>query len=209
MSEVLLVHGSCHGAWCWDALIPALARHGIAARAIDLPSHGADATPPEAVTLDSYADAILAALDGPTVLLGHSAGGFAITAAAERAPEKVAALIYVCAYVPMPGKSLADMRRMAPSQPLMEAVRVAPDRISFTVDPALAPDKFYHDVPPELAACGRGGTAQVVILYGDWGRNPSGRRKPRCPGRPAPTPCRATTSAARKTAPSLPRFSAP
>lgn len=152
MSDLLLVHGSCHGAWCWDRLIPALAREGITARAIDLPGHGTDTTPASDVTLDAYADAILAALDRPTVLLGHSAGGYAITAAAQRDPSNIAGLIYLCAYVPLPGKTLAEMRRMAPSQPLLEAVRVAPDRVSFTIDPDMAPAKFYHDVDPDLAA---------------------------------------------------------
>ena len=28
MAEVLLIHGSCFGALAWEALIPALARHG-------------------------------------------------------------------------------------------------------------------------------------------------------------------------------------
>jgi hypothetical protein len=28
MAEVLLIHGSCHGAWCWRDLIPALAARG-------------------------------------------------------------------------------------------------------------------------------------------------------------------------------------
>lgn len=152
MSECLLVHGSCHGAWCWNLLVPELAARGHKARAIDLPGHGADLTPLAEVTLDGYAEAILTALDGPTVLVGHSAGGFAITAAAQKRPDLVSALVYVCAYMPMPGKSLAQMRRMAPSQPLMEAVQVAPDRVSFTIDPAMAPDRFYHDVAPDLAA---------------------------------------------------------
>lgn len=152
MSDILLVHGSCHGAWCWDHLIPELSARGHAARAIDLPGHGADPTPLEEVTLDAYADAILAALDGPTVLVGHSAGGYAITTAAQKRPDLVSALVYVCAYVPLPGKTLAQMRRMAPSQPLMEAVRLSPGRLSFTIDPDLAPEKFYHDLPPALAA---------------------------------------------------------
>ncbi len=155
MTNILLVHGSCHGAWCWRDLIPALATHGIDARAIDLPSHGEDTTPPEAVTLDSYADAILAACsdwgDGPTVVLGHSMAGYPITAAAQKDPRKIAALIYLCAYVPVAGKTLADMRRMAPSQPLLDAVRVAPDRVTFTIDPEGAAQKFYHDVAPETA----------------------------------------------------------
>ncbi len=151
MSSFLLIHGSCHGAWCWDDLIPHLTAAGHTARAIDLPSHGHDDTPPGDVTLDLYARAIVDAIDEPVVLVGHSMAGYPITAAANLAPEKISKLIYVCAYVPMPGKSLAEMRRMAPSQPLLDAIRVSADRVTFSVDPADAAAKFYHDVDPARA----------------------------------------------------------
>lgn len=147
MSDLLLIHGSCHGAWCWEDLIPALARLGITATAIDLP--GRDGSP---TMLDDYARAILAAAQPGTVLVGHSAGGYAITAAAELDPDRFAGLVYLCAYLPTEGQSLADMRRAGPSQPLLPAIRRAADGVSFTVDPDLAPAVFYHDCPPEIAA---------------------------------------------------------
>lgn len=147
MSDLLLIHGSCHGAWCWDRLLPELAALGVSATAIDLP--GRDGSP---TTLDAYVQAILAAAAPGTILVGHSAGGYAITAAAEADPARFRGLIYLCAYLPAPGLSLADMRRAGPSQPLMPAIRLAEDRQSFTIDPALAPQAFYHDCPPGLAA---------------------------------------------------------
>jgi pimeloyl-ACP methyl ester carboxylesterase len=152
MSDFLLIHGSCHAAWCWADLIPALTSLGHTARAIDLPSHGADKTPVKDVTLDLYARAIIDAIDTPVTLVGHSMAGYPITAAANLAPEKISKLVYLCAYVPFAGKTLGDMRRMAPSQPLMEAVQINDDRISFSIDPAQATEKFYHDVDPDRAA---------------------------------------------------------
>jgi len=152
MSDILLVHGSCHNAWCWSLLAPQLSSLGHSVRAIDLPGMGADNTPLAAVTLDSYAEAILAATRGPTVLVGHSAGGYAITAAASRAPERISHLTYICAYVPIIGKSLADMRRMASRQPLIDAIVRGADGLTFTIDPAKAVAKFYADVAPEVAA---------------------------------------------------------
>ncbi len=146
MSELLLIHGTCHGAWCFDRLLPELARRSVPARAIDLP--GRDGSP---TTLDDYAQAILAAARPDTILVGHSAGGYAITAAAEAGPSRFKGLIYLCAYLPAPGQSLADMRRAGPSQPLLPAIRLAADRGSFTIDPALAPAAFYQDCPPDLA----------------------------------------------------------
>ena len=151
MAEFLLIHGSCHGAWCWRDVIPALQALGHSTRAIDLPSHGNDPTPAADVTLDSYADAIIAAASPHTILVGHSMAGYPITAAALKAPDRFAALIYLCAYVPIAGKSLADMRRMAPTQPLLAAVQVAPDRVTFTIDSTQARAKFYHDVPSDVA----------------------------------------------------------
>lgn len=151
MADFLLIHGSCHGAWCWRDVIPALGALGHAARAIDLPSHGSDATPPEMVTLDLYARAIADAVTPGTILVGHSMAGFPVTAAAELVPDRIARLVYLCAYVPMPGVSLAQMRRMAPSQPLIDAIIVDLGRVTFRVDPAKAIAKFFHDVDPVIA----------------------------------------------------------
>jgi pimeloyl-ACP methyl ester carboxylesterase len=142
MSDILLIHGSCHGAWCWDAVIPALAALGHRATAIDLPG----------VTLADHAEAVLSALHGPALVVGHSAGGYAITAAAERDTSRIRGLVYLCAYLPVAGQSLARMRRAAPRQPLRPAIRVAADRQTFTFDPALARDLLYHDCAPEVAS---------------------------------------------------------
>jgi pimeloyl-ACP methyl ester carboxylesterase len=148
MANFLLVHGSCHGAWCWRDVIPALEALGHQASAIDLPSHGADATPMAEVTLPLYAEAILAAIDEPVILVGHSMGGYPITQAAAMAPEKVAGLVYVCAYMPIDGMGLGDMRKMSDEQPLLAAIRPSADRQSFTFNPADLERFFYHDCPP-------------------------------------------------------------
>ncbi|NCO85472.1 MAG: alpha/beta fold hydrolase [Rhodobacterales bacterium] len=171
----LLIHGSCHGAWCWDALIAELAALGRQARAIDLPSHGADATPAHEVTLALYARAIVAAMDAPVVLVGHSMAGYPITAAADLAPERIARLVYLCAYAPMPGLSLAQMRRLATTQPLIDAITVASDRATFRFDPAKAVDRLYHDVAPAIAAAAvaRLGAQPIAPQETPWQPGPS------------------------------------
>ena len=75
--------------------------------------------------------------------------GYPITAAAEKDPSHIAALVYLCAYAPASGLSLADMRRAGPRQPLAPAIRVDATRTAFTFDPALAADLFYHDCDAE------------------------------------------------------------
>ena len=66
--------------------------------------------------------------------------GYPITAAAERAPERIARLVYLCAYVPWPGRSLADMRRLAPRQPLLagDPHRRGPRQLSLRSRPGAA-----------------------------------------------------------------------
>lgn len=150
MADILLIHGSAHGAWCWRDFIPALEAEGHSVEAMDLPSHGSDTTPVNEVTLDMYADAIIDKLEGrPRVLMGHSMGGYPISLVAERRPDLVQHLVYLCAYVPKAGYSLAEMRKDAPRQPLIPAIQMNEDRKSFTVDLSMVQKVFYADCSDE------------------------------------------------------------
>lgn len=144
---LVLVHGTSHGAWCWRDVMPRLQDAGIDARAIDLPGHGADRTPLAECTLDGYVSAVLAAVDGPAILLGHSAAGGVISAAAEAAAHRVAHLIYLCAYLPRPGASVVDMRRDQDTQPLLPAISRSKDGLSFAFKRDYLHSHFYHDCP--------------------------------------------------------------
>lgn len=151
MTDFLLVHGSCHGAWCWRDVIPALEARGHSAHAIDLPGHN-DARDLASITLQETAEAVLAAATPDTVVLGHSWAGYPISAAADMAPLALRGLIYLCAYVPTSGQSLIDMRKAGPRQTIGSAAIKHPDGASYTIDPAEAPRLFYHDCPPEAVA---------------------------------------------------------
>jgi pimeloyl-ACP methyl ester carboxylesterase len=135
MSEVLLIHGAGHGAWAWDLVLPELAALGVSARAMDLPGRGM------ACTLADQVAAVVAEMRGPTVLVAHSAGGFVATAAALDA--RVRGVIYVCAYVPEVGKSLAEMRRGWPERPLDGHFIVDHTRGVFGFEGAR--ELFFHD----------------------------------------------------------------
>ena len=147
MSDILLVHGSCHGAWCWRDLIPALEALGHDARAMDMPSHGDDTTPLSQVTLDSCTQSVVDALRDDTVVVAHSWGGFPATLAADITPAKFRRLVYLCAYVPREGLSLVDMRKLAPRQPILKAVDRGEDGMSYGVFPEQAQEVFYADCP--------------------------------------------------------------
>ncbi len=109
MSTYLLVHGAWHGAWCWRKVVPLLEAGGHRVFTPDLPGHGDDKTPLGDVTLRSYTDRICeiaGAQNERVILAGHSMGGAAITQAAENCPQNIAALVYVCAFLPRNGDSL-------------------------------------------------------------------------------------------------------
>ena len=142
MADIVLIHGSCFGAWCWHRLIPALNALGHNARAIDLPRGGAH---PATASLQAQADAILEGLRPDTLLLGHSAGGLPITAAAETDPSHIRALIWLCAYAPEEGSSVASLRRRQQEQPLRPAIRINRNKGSYSFDPAQADRLFFHD----------------------------------------------------------------
>lgn len=134
---LLLLAGACHGAWAWQAVLP----HLPDARAIDLP-RAADST------LADHAATIAAVLTGPTVLVAHSAAGFSASAAAAVSPD-VAAIIFLCAWVP-DGRSLAQIRRSAPERPLQGCLR--PDGAFYGFAPETLVPTFYHDCPPDAVA---------------------------------------------------------
>lgn len=139
-----MIHGSGHGAWCWDAVLPKLEN----AVAIDLPSHGADTTPLKDVSLESYVDAVVTEVNKtakPVVLVGHSAAGITIASVAENIPDRISRLIYLCAYAPKNGDALHVMRKRAKRQLVMPAVLRSEDGLSYAVDPKKAAGIFYHD----------------------------------------------------------------
>lgn len=111
MARILLIHGACHGAWCWRDVIPALEALGHEAVALDMPGRAGDTRDPASLTLGDHAATILDAAGDGALLVGHSAGGFSISAAAEAAPEKVRGLVYVAALLPQDGDSLMGMMR--------------------------------------------------------------------------------------------------
>lgn len=101
MTDIVLIHGAWHGAWCWDKLIPHLAARGLTVHAPELPGHGAGFDLGKQ-TLAAYADHVAGVLDslaGPAMLVGHSMSGAVISEAAERRPDRISLLVYLAAYL--------------------------------------------------------------------------------------------------------------
>jgi len=108
----VLVHGLCHGAWCWYKVATALESAGHRVTALDLAAAGAHpARLHEVRSFEDYSrpllDAVAAAPDGDRmVLVGHSHGGLSLALAMERFPHKVAAAVFVAAALPCVGKHM-------------------------------------------------------------------------------------------------------
>lgn len=153
----LFVHGACHGAWCWRDVRAVMQAQGITTEAVDLPSTNPDRL--HSATLDDDCAAIVAALKTltrPTVLVAHSAGGFAATMAAEATPDQITGLAYICAYVPQNGQSVADMRRASPPNPALDAaITRVPDAPAYRFDPDHIDTLLYPDCPEKTRAFAR------------------------------------------------------
>ena len=148
MTDFLLVHGAFHGAWCWVDLIPELKVQGHTARAIDLPGMGEDKTPIDEITLASTAQAVIDASTPETIVVGHSWGGTVIAEAAAMAPDRMAGLILLSVYAPLPGYSLVDLRNASPIPASSNAIRRSEDKRSVYVTREDARGLFYNTCRP-------------------------------------------------------------
>ena len=143
--DIVLVHGSYHGAWCWDRLTPELERRGHRVTAMDLPI-----TDPEFGAAE-YARAVEQAIPrrSKPLLVGHSMGGLIIPIAASH--RAVRRLVFLAAFLPLPGQSAADQRAAEPIDG-----RMPPTTAEWTdlgddvwmVGPNTATELFFHDAAP-------------------------------------------------------------
>ena len=141
-SSVLLVPGSWHGAWAYDDVAARLGRENVSVTAIDLPSNAGSAG------LADDAAAVRAALDEigePTVVVGHSYGGIAVSEGASGSADAVG-LVYLCAFMLVPGESLLDaLQHQLPDWISID--EAAGSHIAERTD-----DVLYADCDPGVAA---------------------------------------------------------
>jgi pimeloyl-ACP methyl ester carboxylesterase len=146
--DIGLVHGSYHGAWCWDFLTPELERLGHRVVTVNLPI-----SDPSLGAAD-YAKTVEAALDPASepLLVGHSMAGLVVPIVAARRP--IRRLVFLAAFLPVPGRSANEQRAT-------EAIdgRVPPRTAEWTdlgddvwmVGPNTATELFFHDAPAAVA----------------------------------------------------------
>ncbi|GKU94666.1 hypothetical protein SLEP1_g8126 [Rubroshorea leprosula] len=102
----VLVHGSCHGAWCWYKVVTLLKTAGHHVTALDLGGSGVDPKPLEEITsISDYLQPLMEFMASlshqeKVILIGHSYGGLCISLAMERFPEKISVAVFLTAYMP-------------------------------------------------------------------------------------------------------------
>jgi pimeloyl-ACP methyl ester carboxylesterase len=152
MAIFILVHGACHGGWCWEKVQPILESHGHKVCAPDLPGLGRDPMPPANVTLADNVEKICRLLDKmeePVVLVGHALGGVTISQTAEARRRKIKALVYVCGLMPPSGKASREMTSSDPDMLFRRSREVSPGGLTYTFARSQLPALFYVDVSPE------------------------------------------------------------
>ncbi|KAL0343628.1 UNVERIFIED_CONTAM: Salicylic acid-binding protein 2 [Sesamum angustifolium] len=104
--HIILVHGACHGAWCWYKLKPLLEAAGHRVTALDLAASGLDRRSlHELRTFADYSQPLLELMasippEEKVVLVGHSLGGINLGLTMNIYPEKIKVAVFLAAFMP-------------------------------------------------------------------------------------------------------------
>jgi pimeloyl-ACP methyl ester carboxylesterase len=113
MATFVLVHGAWQGASTWNFVEDGLRARGHSVHTPTMSGAGIRRYElrPE-ITLETHVNDVLGVLEfedlHDVILVGHSYGGMIITSVAEHAAARLAALVYIDAFVPHDGQSAFD-----------------------------------------------------------------------------------------------------
>jgi pimeloyl-ACP methyl ester carboxylesterase len=142
VKNVVLVHGGFVDGSGWEGVYRALKKDGYSVSIVQNPTISlADDV---AVT-----KRILAAQNGPAILVGHSYGGVVITEAGN--DPKVAGLVYIAAFAPDKGESVSSLIKNPPPGAPVPPIMPPQDGYLF-LDRSKFRESFAADVAPDAAA---------------------------------------------------------
>ncbi|KQM82577.1 alpha/beta fold hydrolase [Agromyces sp. Leaf222] len=143
---VVLVHGAFAESASWNGVIERLYAEGVTSVAV--------ANPLRTLAGDAaYVRDVIASIEGPVVLVGHSYGGLVISEASA-GNDQVAALVYAAAFVPEPGDSAFSLSASAPGSTLGEALDAHPvstGGVELVIRRDRFREQFAADVPVQVA----------------------------------------------------------
>jgi pimeloyl-ACP methyl ester carboxylesterase len=144
---VVLVHGAFADSSGWNDVVRRLQTAGIPVRAVSNPLRGIAAD-------TAYVAGAFQQITGPVIAVGHSYGGAVITNAAAKA-DNVVGLVYVAAFAPDEGETLAEIEGDSKDSVLNSSIvelryptgSGAETAVEFAIDPAKFHDAFAADLP--------------------------------------------------------------
>jgi pimeloyl-ACP methyl ester carboxylesterase len=139
--NIVLVHGGFVDGSGWEGVYRSLRREGYTVSVVQNPT----------VSLSDdvrVTKRVIAAQNGPVVLVGHSYGGVVITEAGN--DPKVVALVYIAAFAPDKGESVSSLIKDPPPGAPVPPILPPQDGFLF-LDRAKFPASFAADVDPERA----------------------------------------------------------
>ncbi len=120
MNNIVLVHGAWVDGAHWEKIYEILKRDGYSVAIVQCPS----------ISLEDDVAAtrrVLAAQKGPVTLVGHSYGGAVVTEAGN--DPNVTALVYIAAFVPDRGESVATLIQDPPPDASVSPMLPAASRL--------------------------------------------------------------------------------
>ncbi|PSM37579.1 alpha/beta hydrolase [Streptomyces dioscori] len=144
---VVLVHGAFADSSSWNGVVERLQAHEypVVAASNPLRTLGGDA---------EYVRQLVASIEGPVVLVGHSYGGSVISNAG-KGLGNVKALVFVAAFLPDEGESAIALSGKFPGSTLGEALRPVPVTLpdgSQVTDLYIEKGKFHQQFAADVAA---------------------------------------------------------
>ena len=112
----VLVHGACHGAWCWYKVATLLKSAGHKVTALDMAASGLHPKRVEELRdISDYFEPLMEFMkslppEERVILVGHSMGGLCNSVAMERFPEKISCAVFATAIMPGPDLSFTATR---------------------------------------------------------------------------------------------------
>ena len=140
--NVVLVHGGFVDGSGWEAVYRALKKDGFTVSIVQNST----------VSLADDVKAtkrVVAAQNGPVILVGHSYGGAVITEAGN--DPKVVGLVYIAAFAPDKGESVSTLIKDPPAGAPVPPI-LPPEEGYLLLDKGKFPASFAADVDPERAA---------------------------------------------------------